>query len=91
MDKTEWELLTEVANASNTGEESKLYQIITCNDFSNKPMATSAALFAIELIPESVERNKNALLQFANNVQGVSKDVREAMRYEMLKSLLDLG
>ncbi len=91
MENTEWELLTDIVTTSNAGDEAKLYQIIAGNDLSNKTMATSAVLFTIELVPESVERNKNALIKFAKEVKDDHKGFRGAIRYKLLKSLLDLG
>ena len=87
---SEWDLLTSLVTASNNEDEATVYQLIADTDFSDKPMATSAALFAIDLVPKNVESHKEVLTAFATNIADVDKDFREAMRFYVLKDLLGM-
>jgi hypothetical protein len=86
----EWELLTLIVTANNQRDHAALYGILAADNlnFSDKPQCVHAAISAIALEPENVNRHKECLLNFVKKIDGVQTDIKTGLRLEILKQLL---
>ena len=85
-----WELLKRIVTASNNRNYDEMYALIETSDFSDKPQAAHAAISAIELVQDNVDKRKTALLKFVSSVGDMELDFREAFRLSLLKDLLGI-
>ena len=85
----DWDLVVALSSANNKGEKAEVYRIIGDTDFSEYPIASSAAINCINLIREEVDQHRDALLNFTNTVKVANlTDIRDLFRFKLLKDLL---
>lgn len=60
-----WELLKRIVTASNNRNYDEMYALIEANDFSDKPQAAHAAISAIELVQDNVDKRKTAYVIYS--------------------------
>jgi hypothetical protein len=63
---TSWELMTEMAKASNQGDQTTLSNLIVKNDIEGQPAVLSLALNAFKLTKNNVSENLEAAKKLAN-------------------------
>lgn len=85
-----WDLLKKIVTASNNQNYDEMYSLIGSNDFSDKHQAVDAAMGAIELVQENVEKHKEDLLHFVGTASEADMSFRTAFRFYLLKDMLGL-
>ena len=83
----EWDLMTVMANASNTGDQKGLSALIVANDLSGKPQATTLALSAFEITKENVSEHMEAAKKLASLAEPAA--FRESLRQSVLVEMLN--
>ncbi len=83
---SEWDLMKQIAEASNNGNQRKLSRIIMAYDFSAMPQAITMLFNCFELTEENIKTNLGAAKKLVELPE--PEAFRELLRQEMLRELL---
>lgn len=83
---SEWDLMKQIAEASNNGNQRKLARIIMAYDFSAMPQAITMLFNCFELTEENIKTNLGAAKKLVELPE--PEAFRESLRQEMLRELL---
>lgn len=82
---SEWDLMKQIAEASNNGNQRQLARIIV-SDFSATPQVITMLFSCFQLTKENVKTNLSAAKKLAKLPE--PETFRESLRQEMLRELL---
>lgn len=87
---TEWDLMRDIAHASNNGKQDVLAEIITTNCFMGMKNAVTIAISSFELTDENIKKYSDAAIKLAKLKE--PEPFREALRHSLLiNKLTELG
>lgn len=83
---SEWDLMTEIAKANNSGNDQYLATLILDNDFTGMNRAVTMLVSSFQLTKENVSSN----IEAAKKLVGLDspKALRESLRHSMLVELI---
>jgi len=84
---TEWDLMTEIAKASNKGDQQKLSDIIINNDLNSNPRASMMAISGIEVTLKNISKYIDASKKLIS--LPAPQSFREALRQDVIKQIID--
>ena len=82
----DWDLMGEVINAANTGQQ-ELSKLILDSNFTNRYAAQDAALNCFTCTPENVEKHKEAALKLAGLEGCVAWGLAASLRHSIINQI----